>query len=100
MSKSKKSARKVGPVSPETGVTKYGARSNPGKGHHFRWESGTPGEGTGKCRYCSARLKFVPKGPRGGKVRMYSRDGKSWSEKEIGCDVKKHESYQPKTAAA
>lgn len=78
-------------------VTKYGARSNPGKGHHFSWPE-MPGEGTGKCRYCEARLKFVPKGPRGGKVRMYSKDGKSWSEKEFACDTKAHENYDPKAA--
>lgn len=86
----KSAARKVGPVSAETGVTKYGARSNPGKGHHFSWASGTPGEGTGNCRYCECRLKFVSKGPRGGKVRQYSKDGKTFAEKEIGCDTKAH----------
>lgn len=88
MSKSKKSVRKVGPVSAETGVTKYGSRSNPGKGHFFRWPDGA-GVGTGKCIHCECRLKFVPKGPREGLVRQYAKKGDtSFSEKEIACSRK------------
>lgn len=81
----KPAVRKVGPVSAETGVTKYGSRSKPGAGHFFRWASGKAGDGTGKCIHCAARLKFVPKGERGGKMRVYSKDGKTFSEKEFAC---------------
>lgn len=77
-------------VAGKNSVTKYGSKSNPGKGHFFDWGGKTPGEvgAVGKCRHCSVRLKFVEKGPRGGKVRMYSADGKSYSEKELACNRK------------
>lgn len=71
-------------VAGKNSVTKYGSKSNPGKGHFFRWEE-TPGEGVGKCIHCNCRMKLKEVGPRGGKQRFYSSDGKSYSEKEIAC---------------
>lgn len=71
-------------VAGEVAVTKYGSKSAPGEGHFYRWESGTPGEGVGKCIHCSGKLKFEAKGPRGGKVRVYWTKGK-WTGTEGPC---------------
>lgn len=70
-------------VASEQSVTKFGAKSNPGKGHSFKWEDG-PGNGVGQCRHCSVKLKFEPRGERGGKTRRYYVKGK-WSPTEAPC---------------
>lgn len=67
MSKSTKTAAKKP-------VTRYGAKTAPGKGHSFKWEE-APGVGVGVCSHCTAKLKFVESGPRGGKHRMYWHAG-------------------------
>lgn len=67
MSKSTKTATKKP-------VTRYGAKTAPGKGHSFKWEE-APGVGVGVCSHCTAKLKFVENGPRGGKHRMYWHAG-------------------------
>lgn len=74
-------------VAGEAAVTKYGSKTNPGKGHYYKWESGKAGEGVGKCMHCSGKLKFEPKGTRGGKVRVYWKDGK-WGGTEGPCKRK------------
>lgn len=70
---------------------KFGSKSSedPNRRHFFRWKDG-PGVGVGKCMYCELKMKFKEDGPRGGKVRMYSKDGKSWSEKELQCHVREN----------
>lgn len=74
-------------VAGEQAVTKYGSKSNPGKGHFYRWESGKAGEGVGKCIHCPQKLQFVPKGPKGGKLRQYWVKGK-WTPTEGACKRK------------
>lgn len=71
---------------------KYGSKSSedPNRRHFFRWGKEGPGHGTGKCMYCELRMKFVEKGPRGGRMRLYSKDGKTWGEKEYQCHVREH----------
>lgn len=71
---------------------KFGSKSSedPNRRHFFRWGAEGPGVGTGKCMYCELRMKFAEKGPRGGRMRLYSKDGKSWGEKEFQCHVREH----------
>lgn len=60
-------------------TTKFGSKSseNANKRHFFRWESGTPGVGKGKCMYCGCKLELRAEGTRGGKERVYyAKDGK------------------------
>ena len=59
-------------------TTKFGSKSseNANKRHFFRWESGTPGVGKGKCMYCGCKLELRAEGTRGGKERVYyAKDG-------------------------
>lgn len=71
---------------------KFGSKSSedPNKRHFFKWSGKRSGEGVGTCLYCPCKMKFKEDGPRGGKVRMYSKDGKSWGEKEPQCHVREH----------
>jgi hypothetical protein len=71
---------------------KFGSKSSedPNRRHFFRWGAEGPGVGTGKCMYCELRMKFAEKGPRGGRMRLYSKDGKTWGEKEFQCHVREH----------